>query len=84
MTKHKKILQKLCAKSIPANIKWNELKGMLENLGYVLIKGSGSRRKFYHKGKDALISCHEPHPTPDVDKGCIADIVEHLKSYGFI
>ncbi len=34
-------------------------------------KGGGSGRKFYHKGKDALICCHQPHPNPCVDKGCI-------------
>jgi len=84
MGKHQKNLQKLCNKPIPADIKWKDLQGILESLGYVLIKGSGSRRKFYHKEKDALISCHEPHPSPDVDKGCIADIVEHLESNGFI
>jgi len=47
-------------------------------------KNSGSRRKFYNKNKDALIICHEPHPQPTVDKGCIADVIEHLKTYGFI
>lgn len=84
MGKHNKTLQKLCTKPIPADIKWNELKSVLEHLGYTMINGSGSRRKFYHKEKDVLIICHEPHPSPDVDKGCVADIVEHLKSQGFL
>ena len=65
-------------------MKWQELKAVLEHLGYALLKNTGSRRKFYHGGKKALIICHEPHPTPNVDKGCIADVVEHLRANGFI
>lgn len=84
MAKHQKALDKLCAQPPSADIKWSELKGVLEHLGYTLLTGKGSRRKFFHKGKNALIICHQPHPSPDVDKGCIADVVEHLKTFGFI
>lgn len=87
MSKHEKNLQKLCSTPVPAQIKWDELVGVLKFLGYVPLKpgkSGGSRRRFYHEEKDVLIHCHEPHPSPDVDKGCIADVVEHLKSHGFI
>ena len=84
MGKAQKTLQKLSAKPLPSNIKWDELKSMLEHLGYEMLKNGGSRRKFFHKEKDALILCHQPHPSPDVDKGCIADICEHLKYHGFL
>lgn len=83
MGKHDNTLERLCAKPPAAGIKWAELKGLLEHLGYTMLKNSGSRRKFYHKGKNALICCHQPHPLPDVDKGCIADVAEHLKANGF-
>ena len=49
-----------------------------------MITNSGSRRKFYNEEKDALIVCHKPHPTSIVDKGCVADVAEHLKQYKFI
>ena len=84
MSKHQKALDKLCAITPSSDIKWDELKGVLEHLGYTMLKGCGSRRKFYHKGKDALIVCHAPHPSPDVDKGCLADVIEHLKTNKFI
>lgn len=84
MSKHSKALAKLCATPPAADLKWDELKTVLEHLGYVMLKGSGSRRKFYHREKDALIICHQPHPTPSVDKGCIADVTEHLRTHGFI
>ena len=57
---------------------------MLEHLGYKMLKNSGSRRKFYHSEKQALIICHEPHPAPNVDKGCVVDVVMHLRAYGFL
>ena len=84
MSKHQKALDRLCATPSPADIKWQELKAVLEHLGYDLLKNTGSRRKFYHHGKKALIICHEPHPSPNVDKACIADVVEHLRANGFI
>jgi len=84
MSKHDKFKERLCARPIPADIQWTELKHFLERLGYQMLKGRGSRRKFFHRDKDALIICHEPHPRPTVDKGCIADIVDHLKLHQLI
>ena len=84
MSKHQKALDRLCANPPPADIKWKELKGVLEHLGYRLLTNTGSRRKFFHDAKKALIICHEPHPDPNVDKGCVASVVEHLRANGFI
>lgn len=84
MGTHEKVIAKLCSTPPPANVKWLELRGALIHLGYTEIKGKGSRRKFYHEEKDLLIICHAPHPSPDVDKGCIADIVAHLKEHRLI
>ena len=84
MTKQQKALARLTAIPVPANIKWDELKSVLEHLGYVTLNGSGSRRKFFHAAKDDLIICHAPHPSPNVDRGCVADVVEHLRRVGFI
>lgn len=84
MSKQSKALEKLCQEPTPSNYKWDDLKSLLLSLGYAEVKGAGSRRKFFHKEKNALISCHQPHPNPDVDKGCISDIVKHLKDHQFI
>lgn len=84
MSKHSKTLNKISSKPPPADLKWSDLKALLESLGYKLLTNSGSRRKFYHKEKNALIICHEPHPRSEVDKGCIADICDHLTLHGFI
>lgn len=84
MSKHSKTLAKLCTKPPSANLKWEELQGCLTHLGYRMLTNSGSRRKFYHDEKNDLIILHCPHPSPDVDKGAIADVVTHLQAMGFI
>ena len=84
MSKHAKALAKLCATPTPSNFKWTELKVVLEHLGFKMLKGGGSRRKFFHVEKNVLISCHEPHPSPDVGKSCINDVVDVLKMNGLI
>jgi predicted RNA binding protein YcfA (HicA-like mRNA interferase family) len=84
MSKQQKTLERLCRNPPPADFTWKDLKAVLEHLGYTLLNNSGSRRKFYHHSKQALIICHQPHPSPNVDKGCIVDVVEHLKINGFI
>jgi predicted RNA binding protein YcfA (HicA-like mRNA interferase family) len=84
MTRHSKTLERLTTKPTPANFKWADLVSVLQHLGFEQIKNTGSRRKFFHQGKNVLISCHEPHPSPNVDKGCINDIVDTLKNTGFI
>lgn len=84
MAKHTKTLEKLCAKPTPADIKWDELKGLLGHLGFKMLPGGGSRRKFVHEEKRLMIHLHQPHPSPDVGKKCVDEVVEYLKTHGFI
>ena len=84
MGKHDKTLARMSKKPTPSDIAWKDMEAALKHLGYEVVRGRGSRSKFYHKQKNLLISCHEPHPQPDVDKGCVADIVEHLRNNGFL
>jgi hypothetical protein len=84
MSKHEKLLSKLQRAPPPSDFKWSELRTLLIHLGYTPLNNSGSRRKFFHQDSGAVICCHEPHPLPNVDKGCIVDVVQHLKNYGFI
>lgn len=84
MSKIEKLVNDLKFKPAPSNFRWEDLITVLEHYGYEKINGSGSRRKFYNKDKNALIICHEPHPSPAVDKGCIKDVVTHLKEFGLI
>lgn len=84
MSKYDKFRERVCARPTPSDIRWTELQGFLEHLGYTMRPGRGSRRKFFHPEKNALIICHQPHPHPTVDKGCVNDVVEHLKAHGLL
>lgn len=84
MSKQRKALARLSSNPTPSDIKWSEVKGVLEHLGYRMLANSGSRRKFFHDGKKALIICHQPHPSPNVDVACVKDLVEHLRMNGFL
>lgn len=84
MSKLQKLLLKIASSPTPSNIKWEELKACLNGLGYELMRNDGSRRKFYNKHTNKLIICHEPHPRPEVDKGCINYIVDHLRENGVL
>lgn len=84
MSKTSKFQERLCARPPPADIRWDDLQAFLEHLGYSTLKGAGSRRKFWHAGKAALIICHEPHPRRIVPKALVVDVVRHLRDNGFI
>jgi len=84
MAKHEKFFEKLQSLPTPVNIKWTDLRAALESVVYELITGSGSRRKFFNRRIDALISCHEPHPSPEVGRRCIREIVAHLEMHGLL
>ena len=87
MPPHKKILKKMVARPIPSDVRWSELKGVLEYLGYECRTGGktgGSRRKFYNKEYDSLIICHEPHNPALVARGCVKDVVQTLKDIGLV
>ncbi|MBB6243093.1 putative RNA binding protein YcfA (HicA-like mRNA interferase family) [Rhodanobacter sp. MP1X3] len=84
MSKHEKLLEKLCGKPAPSDFTWDELKSVLLRFGYKMEKGSGSRRKFYNVTTKALIICHEPHPHSTIGKATVTDIVEHIRARGLI
>lgn len=84
MSRLDKAIARLTAVPPPSDLAWDDLVRVLKHLGYRQLNGRGSRRKFFHEGRNALICCHEPHPSPHVDKGCIDAVVAHLREYGFI
>ena len=84
MSKHQKFRQKLRTVPTPADIRWTELQSFLEHLGFTMLTGSGSRRKFFHPKIDIMINLHEPHPAPIVGRNAIRDVVEYLESHGFL
>jgi hypothetical protein len=54
MAKHQKVLSKLCSIPPSANIKWDELKAVLEHLGYVMMKITAHEESFITKKRMPL------------------------------
>ena len=84
MSRLSKALARIQASPTPSDFKWDELQSLLEHLGYRCINNNGSRRKFVHEVTKAIISLHQPHPSPDVGKKCMDTVVEFLKDQGNI
>lgn len=85
MSKHEKILQKLCRRPLPQDLSWRELEKLLKGFGFVKRQGRGSRVKFFIKGDSlSVIDLHEPHPEPEVDRAALADVYTKLVEMGFI
>ena len=83
-TQRKKALDRICTSPTPTDIRWAELVSALQHLGYALLKGGGSRRKFHHPETNHIIILHEPHPSSIVAKCYIEQVVEKLTERGLI
>jgi predicted RNA binding protein YcfA (HicA-like mRNA interferase family) len=82
MSQNRKLLDRLMRK--PKDFTWAELEKVLEALGYEQEKGSGSRRKFYNKTTNAVISLHEPHPQKELKAYQIREVLDHLRQERYL
>ena len=78
-------IEKLIArfKSKPSDFSWDELTRLLNNLGYIEITGSGSRRKFMHNNHQ-LIILHKPHPKKILKMYQVNQVFDILSEEGLI
>lgn len=77
MSRKDKLLERL--ESQPKDFTWAEAKTLMGKCGFKLLKGKGSRRKFYNEDKALLISLHEPHPNNILKAYIINDLIALLK-----
>ncbi len=75
--KHQRILEKIYAHPVSANIKWSDIESLFIALGAEITECEGSRvgvRLF-----DDRRVFHRPHPSPDTDKGAVASVRNWLE-----
>lgn len=68
--------------SAPSDYTYNELRSLLEKLGYKEKskgKTSGSRVLFYKPSNKSIIMLHKPHPGSIMTKGAIKSVIKNLK-----
>ena len=79
MSKKEKLLKRFTAVPPKSDLTYDELKTLLESLGYQKIEGSGSRVKFFNEAIRDLILLHKPHPGNILNKATIRDVQKKLK-----
>jgi len=82
MSKCQKLLERLLSK--PKDFAWSEAVSLLKLMGFEVIYGKGSRRKFMHKKTKALIILHEPHPNKIMKSYAINEMIDALEGGGFL
>jgi hypothetical protein len=64
--------------SAPHDLKYPELVRILRHLGYEEQnrgKSSGSAVSFFNPITKDIIYMHKPHPSPEVDRGCLKFVI---------
>jgi hypothetical protein len=79
-SKHRKTLEAVFKKPIPADIEWHDIEGLLAALGGELSEGSGSRLRVKLNGVRAVF--HRPHPQKTTDRGAVNGVRRFLENAG--
>ncbi|MDP4537744.1 type II toxin-antitoxin system HicA family toxin [Alkalimonas collagenimarina] len=79
MGKHEKLIEKLLSR--PNTFLWRDLCLVMQSLGFEIVKGNGSRRKFINNKTGQFASWHEPHPGKEVKFYVIKEAIELVKEY---
>ena len=78
--KHQRILEKIFARPVSANIKWHDIESLFVALGAEISEREGSRVEVFLF--DEIRVFHRPHPSPDTDKGAVASVRDWLEING--
>lgn len=78
--KHLKTYNQIFMTPTKSDIKYTDVKALLESEGANYKKGKGSRRKFFFKQQ--ILHIHEPHPQKILPKYAVEAIREFLKNTG--
>lgn len=63
----------------PRDFTFEELRRLLQHLGYEMQEAEGSRVAFYREGSGSVIKLHRPHPQPTLKAYQINQVLEALR-----
>ncbi len=75
--KYQKTLELIYSHPISSNIKWRDIEALLVELGAEISEREGSRVGIKLFSDRRVF--HRPHPSPNTDKGAVANIREWLR-----
>ncbi|NKI73466.1 type II toxin-antitoxin system HicA family toxin [Dickeya sp. CFBP 2040] len=78
--RQKSTLEQVFKSPVQSGIKWVDIESLIKALGGEVKEGRGSRCKFLLNG--SIANFHRPHPSPDTDKGAVANLRDWLESIG--
>ncbi len=78
--KHQKTLERIFARPVSGNIKWNDIEALFVALGAEISEREGARIGVRLFGERRVF--HRPHPSPDTDKGAVTSIRNWLEENG--
>lgn len=79
--KHRKTLEAVFKKPVPANIQWKDIEALIPALGGEIEEGrAGSRIGVFLNGKVTVF--HRPHPQKEADRGAVRNLRDFLESAG--
>ncbi|MFJ7144291.1 type II toxin-antitoxin system HicA family toxin [Pseudomonas protegens] len=84
MSQIEKVLEKLTKTPAPRDFTWAQLQKVMKHFGYKELEGNGSRKKFVHPGTKHKVLLHKRHPDSTLIGAQIEDIIEALKSQGYL
>ena len=78
--RHRRILARIFAEPVPADLRWNEIEALLRAVGAEIGEGAGSRVRVALGGVRAVF--HRPHPSPEVKRGAVRAVRDFLAAAG--
>jgi predicted RNA binding protein YcfA (HicA-like mRNA interferase family) len=68
----------------PTNFTWDEAVHVMKAVGFRLLPGSGSGRRFFHPEKDILVTMHEPHPRKVLKRYQVDALLKALRDAAYM
>lgn len=78
--KHQRTLELVFARPVSANVRWADVEALLRAFGAELDEREGSRAEVFLF--EVVRVFHRPHPSPDMDKGAVAQLRKWLEENG--
>lgn len=78
--KHQRTLELIFARPVSANVRWTDIEALFRSLGAEFDEREGSRVEVFLFGVVRIF--HRPRPSPDTDKGAVAQIRKWLEENG--
>jgi hypothetical protein len=78
--KHLRTLELIFSRPVSANVRWADIEALFRALGAEFDEREGSRVEVFLFGVVRVF--HRPHPSPDTDKGAVAQIRKWLEENG--